>query len=162
MIEYQKLDVVYTTQWPFNHFQLNEDDYITEEMAQNAFDKKGYFVAVYFEESRRVMCILFRTSSVEVFIYNSSGPYYRYSFKNIGDNYKKISLHSFSMGNISYTLSNENNSAYVVEHSGCLGKDKHYTKKYNPDLRKTISLNFKNYNELLQMIEGIDLEKLLQ
>jgi len=58
MIEYQKLDVVYTTQWPFNHFQLNEDDYITEEMAQNTFEKKA-ILWQYISKKVEEQCVSF-------------------------------------------------------------------------------------------------------
>lgn len=160
MIDYQKLDIVYTTQWPFNHSELKESNYITEEIAQNLYDKKVYFVAVYFENGNRIMSILFREVCVEVFIHNDFGPYYRYSFKNMDNHYMKIRLHNFSIGNISYTLSNENNTAYIVERN--MGNDKRYTKQYSADLRKIVNFNFKDYDELLQTIEGIDLNQLLQ
>ena len=156
--DYRNLDKIYTTQWPFHHFELEERSYISEDAARELFDKMGYFAEVFFEAGRRKLSVLFRTSTVEAVIYSDGEPFYSYSFRIEGEDYKTVRLRSFRIKNISCNLREEGDWAYMTE--WLVGTQKRsYVKKYSPELRKALRLDFNEYDELLDRVEGIDAEQ---
>lgn len=160
MLEYEKMDVIYTEQFPFNHFTLDENKYIDMETAKKKFEMMQYFEAVYFQEGERIFCIDFEITCIRVTIYKNSGPYYKYEYELLGNSYKKIFLSSISIKNIFYNLASDG-FAYVRE---CINFKKYnsYIKKYSPCLKKEIALDFGDYKELLNSIQKIDIVNCLE
>lgn len=127
MIDYKKLDSIYTTQWPFNHWKLDPSKYINEVEAEDYFESKKYFQVVYFNNNARIFCIDFEINHVVLTLYRDGGPMYQYGFKMIEGSYCKLMLRSIREKNIECSI-HEDGNAYIVERSSLLGKDKTYKK----------------------------------
>lgn len=161
MIDYNNLKAVYTVQWPFNHFDLEKKAYISEQIAKEKFEKKEYFVQVFFNQEERVLCINFEINFIRVTIYRNHGPYYRYIFVLKDSNYRTVQICSMSEKNVSYDI---NKDGFVIQTvNGFNIKDtKYFKRRYNQDLLETIHLNFNDYGELLKWIERLNIESFLE
>lgn len=160
MINYRNLDIIYTVQWPFDHFGLKEKDYIVEHIAKEKFEKKEFFIQVFFEREERVFCIDFEINFIRVTIYKNQGPYYEYVFSLEDANYKKVHLRSIRERNLEYKI-NKDGFVYITERGRNIKDTKNYRKKYMDSLLENICLDFNKYDELLKWIENLNIDVLI-
>lgn len=130
MIYYKKCDVIYTVEWPFNHWKLDSSKYISEMEAKEYFENKEYFRVIYLSNNKRVFCIGFEINFIVLTVYEDEKPMYEYVFRLPENGYCKLVLKSICEKHITCTLQDDG-YAYIVERSSLIGKDKKYKKSMN-------------------------------
>lgn len=160
MIDYKKCDVIYTVEWPFNHWKLDLSKYISEMEAKEYFENKEYFQVIYLSNDKRIFCIGFEINFIVLTIYEDEKPIYEYVFRLPENSYCKLVLASIREKNITCTLHDDGN-AYIVERSSLMGKDKKYKKKYDYVSCRISRIKFNQYEDLLNFIDDISIKKIL-
>ncbi len=160
MIDYKKCDVIYTVEWPFNHWKLNLSKYISEMEAKEYFENKEYFQVIYLSNDKRIFCIGFEINFIVLTVYEDEEPMYEYVFRLPENSYCKLVLASIREKNITCALHDDGN-AYIVERSSLMGKDKKYKKKYDYVSCRSSRIKFNQYEDLLKFIDDISIKKLL-
>lgn len=105
-------------------------------------------------------CIGFVINAVIFILYEDGEPMYEYSFRISENGYYVIKLTSIREKNINCVM-HENGNAYIVERSSLLGKDKEYKKKYDHNICKPVQIEFNQYEDLLEFVDDISINKLL-
>ena len=160
MIDYKNLEVIYTIEWPFNHWKLDSDKFISEIEAKGYFEGKEYFQAVYLNDNHRIFCIDFEINFVRFTLYEDGNPMYEYLFILLANGYYVLKLKSVREKNVECVM-HEDGNAYIVERSSLLGKDKKYKKRCDHKICKPIQIDFNQYEDLLEFVEDISINKLL-